>query len=60
VRNVNFFSVGNKMAMMESKLTMARIFRNYKVSIAPKQNLTPVHTVTMGLKEGLLINIENR
>lgn len=48
------------MAMMESKLTMARIFQKYKINHAPKQNFTPVHTVTMGLKDGLFINIASR
>jgi cytochrome P450 len=52
--------VGNKLATLELRLVLARLYQRFRVTLVPDQEIRRVHTVTMGLKDGLLINVKPR
>ncbi|KAJ3216930.1 Thromboxane-A synthase [Dinochytrium kinnereticum] len=52
--------IGMRMAMIELKCVLARIYRNYIPSVVIGQDIDPVSSVTLGLKNGLKINLTRR
>ncbi|KAI8916251.1 cytochrome P450 [Gorgonomyces haynaldii] len=52
--------IGQKMAMIEMKVVLIRLLLAFKLELVPKQQLVYRSTVTLGLKDGLLIQCANR
>ncbi|KAJ3126342.1 hypothetical protein HK098_007606 [Nowakowskiella sp. JEL0407] len=53
--------IGQKIALVEAKMMIARLVQRFNVKLSPKQGpLEPVVTLTYGLKNGLLIDISRR
>ncbi len=50
--------VGQKLATLELKVVMARFYQHFDVKFVPGFQLNVVHTVTMGPKENLLVNLQ--
>ncbi|KAJ3216945.1 hypothetical protein HDU67_008764 [Dinochytrium kinnereticum] len=52
--------LGMRMAMIELKCVLARIYRYFLPSVVPGQDLDPVTSVTHGLKNGLKVTLKKR
>ncbi|KAI8916249.1 cytochrome P450 [Gorgonomyces haynaldii] len=52
--------IGQKMAMIEMKVVLIRLLLAFKLELVPKQQLVYRSTVTLGLKDGLLIQCIKR
>lgn len=58
--NYSCLGIGQKMAMMEARLLVAFIARNYDLEPIPGQDLDPITTITTGLKNGLMMKAKKR
>ncbi|KAJ3176897.1 hypothetical protein HK101_010360 [Irineochytrium annulatum] len=52
--------IGWKMAMIELKGVLARIFKKYRLKVVPGQTFEQVTSVTTGFKNGLKVVVERR
>ncbi|KAJ3120969.1 hypothetical protein HK098_004092 [Nowakowskiella sp. JEL0407] len=53
--------IGQKIAMIEAKITIIRMMQKFNVRLSPKQGpIQPVYTITLGLKNGLLVDVSKR
>ncbi|KAJ3123066.1 hypothetical protein HK098_002249 [Nowakowskiella sp. JEL0407] len=53
--------IGQKMAMIEIKITLIKIIQRYEIKLAENQDkIEPVTTITHGLKDGLVLAISKR
>jgi len=52
--------VGQKLAMLELKFIIAKLIKVYDFKLVEGQNITRVHSVTVGPKNGLFMNISPR
>lgn len=52
--------IGQKLAMIEMKVILARLYHEFKVDVVEGQDLTPVCSITRGLKHGLQVDISSR
>ncbi|KAJ3169087.1 Thromboxane-A synthase [Irineochytrium annulatum] len=52
--------IGYKMAMIELKGVLARIYKKYRLSVVHGQDMTRVTTITTGFKNGLKVVVERR
>jgi cytochrome P450 len=52
--------LGFKMAMLEIKVVLARLWHRYSLSVVKEQEARLVTTITHGYKEGILFNVERR
>ncbi|KAJ3279676.1 hypothetical protein HK104_001244 [Borealophlyctis nickersoniae] len=55
-----FICVGMRFANLEMRMVLARIIQRYEFTLVPNQNLQGVLTVSLGLKNGLLLNLQRR
>ncbi|KAJ3206439.1 hypothetical protein HDU67_008166 [Dinochytrium kinnereticum] len=49
--------LGAKLAMIEAKCFIVRLFRAFEFDLVPGQDLSPLSTITHGLKNGLLMDV---
>jgi cytochrome P450 len=49
--------VGQKLAMIEMKVTISKILRNFDMNLTPGAKVTEVHSITLGPKDGLLMQL---
>ena len=52
--------LGQKMAMIEMKVVIAKLIRKFKFSLVPSQSLDFSLSITLGLRGGLRLKFENR
>ncbi|KAI9090965.1 cytochrome P450 [Phlyctochytrium arcticum] len=52
--------IGQKLAMMESRIGISEITRHFDFEIVPGQDLTPRSSITTGFKNGLFVNLTLR
>ncbi|KAJ3122273.1 hypothetical protein HK098_002978 [Nowakowskiella sp. JEL0407] len=53
-----FNCIGQKLAIVESKITIIRLLQNFSVKISAKQGkVTPVHTITLGIKNSFVVDL---
>ncbi|KAJ3128994.1 hypothetical protein HK098_002845 [Nowakowskiella sp. JEL0407] len=53
--------IGQKIAMIEAKVMIIRLVQKFNVELSKKQGpITPVQTLTFGLKNGLLVDVSKR
>ncbi|KAJ3121900.1 Cytochrome P450 3A4 [Nowakowskiella sp. JEL0407] len=53
--------IGQKVALIEIKITMIRLLQEFKIRHSPKQGpVVLINTVTSGLKHGLIVEIEKK
>ncbi|KAJ3063780.1 hypothetical protein HK102_008386, partial [Quaeritorhiza haematococci] len=52
--------IGQKMAMVELKAAIFTLLRNYRMKLIPGQNVEPISSITLGLKNGLHVELSRR
>lgn len=52
--------IGQKLVMIEMKIAIAKIVRCFDFELVPDQQLREICSVTVGLKEGMLVTIKQR
>jgi cytochrome P450 len=52
--------IGNSFALMEAHLLLATIAQQYRLSLAPGQNIVPAALITMSPESGLRMRVEER
>ncbi|KAJ3099178.1 hypothetical protein HDU97_003373 [Phlyctochytrium planicorne] len=52
--------LGNKMAMLELKCAVARLYRRFDIRVVPNQDFTAVTSITHGFKNGLKVQVIKR
>ena len=59
-QNFDWVSIGQKIAMIEMKITISKILRNFDIRLMPGEKVTEVHSITLGPKDGLFMELETR
>lgn len=52
--------IGQKLALIETKITIASLVREWDIELSPNQNFKQVWSVTMGFKDGLFVGLKKR